>query len=61
MSNFVSCDSGYGHDLTEDRLADINRFRQQSNKYLDDEAAIHVHRKNEKPKLTSTPFIQWLE
>ena len=60
MRVFVSRDFGYSHDLTADQLVRVNEFR-KNKKYFDEDAAVHVHGKNEKNKLTSTPFVRWLD
>ena len=60
LSSFVSRDFGYGHDLSQQQLDQINSYR-NGKKYLDEEAAIHVCGKNKKVKLTTTPFISQLE
>ena len=47
LSSFVSRDFGYSHDLTADQLVRVNKFR-KNKKYIDEDAAVHVHGKNEK-------------
>ena len=47
LFSFVSRDFGYSHDLTAYQVARVNKFR-KNKKYIDEDAAVHVHGKNEK-------------
>ena len=60
LSSFVSRDFGYGHDLTESQLIEVNNYR-RGKCYVDEEAAIAVNGKKEKNNLTSSPFVCWLD
>ena len=60
LSSFVSRDFGYGLNLTQGQLNEVNNYREGKN-YLDRDAAIEVHGKIQKPKLTDSPFVRWLD
>ena len=56
ISAFVSREFGYGHDLTQQQLDQINQFR-KNKKYIDESAAEEVYTTAVKQPLTESPFI----
>ena len=60
LSSFVLCDFGYGHNLTEAQLDQINDIRRGTD-YLDEDAAMNIYGNKTKNELTCSPFEYWLE
>ena len=60
-SSFASRDFGYGLDLTEEELKEINKAREFQH-YIDEESAKEVqHGSTKKDILTSSPFVSSLD
>ena len=60
LSSFYCRELGYGFKVPEDVLIGVNEMRKGTS-YCDKDAAIAINATNEKPPLTSTPFVRELE
>ena len=61
LSAFVSREFGFGRDLSEDELVQINTARRGIGKtYINTQAAMEILKSTDKPILTESPLIKYL-
>jgi hypothetical protein len=60
LSAFISREFGFGQDLSDYELAKINHEQRIGKTYIDTQAALEALKTTQKPLLTESPFVRYL-